>query len=374
MKSHFGNTKKPMRISIDISQSVYPRGVGRYTRELVSALLKINSANEYILFGTSLRQQKALKEFINSLKPNAKNLTTKLYPIPPTILEILFNMMHLSIDGFIGKIDVFHSSDWTQPATRAKKVTTIHDMIAVKFPELFDSKTIAVQKRRLKWVKKEVDRIIVVSENTKKDVIETLQIPDDKLDVIYEAASPIFHKRGEKEIETVKKKFGIEGEYLLMIITRSVQKVGKLFEAFKMIKKNYDVKLVIVGETLNDGEGIIQTGFVDDETLATLYSGAAVFVFPSSYEGFGLPVIEAMACEVPVVCSKTSSLSEIAGDAAIFVEPDSADDIALGVQKILSNKKFAQELSIKAKKQADKFSWVKTAEFTLKVYGKVLQV
>ena len=411
-----------MKICIDISQSVYPRGVGRYTRELVSHLLKINPSaspstsssssnlsdlgiedlslgvedlssgpkgseqvkNQYVLFGSSLRQQKTLKDFFNSIsdistssdissqklriKPQA---ISKFYPIPPTILEFLFNRFHLSIDAFVGKVDIFHSSDWTQPKSSAKKVTTIHDMIVYKFPQLFDSKTISVQKRRLAWVKKEVDKIIAVSDSTKKDIIEILQIPEEKIEVIYEAAAPIFYKRGEDEIEIAKKKFGIKKDYILTVNTRSSQKLAKLLEAFSVVRKDLDITLVVVGEKIQSYQDIINIGFVLDEDLARLYSGVSVFVFPSFYEGFGLPVLEAMACGAPVVCSNTSSLPEIAGKAAVYVNPNSKESIVEGVKKVLMDKKFAQELSKQSVNQASQFSWEKTARETLRVYEEV---
>lgn len=379
-----------MRICIDISQSVYQRGVGRYTRELVAHLLKIDQENEYVLFGSSLRQQKTLKKFINPLKPNpfdklrvspeqsrrtkTLNLKPKLYPIPPTILEILFNRFHLSIDPFVGKIDIFHSSDWTQPKTRAKKATTIHDMIAAKFPELFDAKTIAVQKRRLKWVKSEVDKIIAVSQNTKKDIVEVLQVPESKIEVIYEAATPAFYPRKEEEIEAVKKKFGIKKDYLLTVNTRTSQKITQLAEAFKILAKEFDVELVVVGEKIPDAEKIIQTGILADEDLARLYSGTSAFVFTSIYEGFGLPVLEAMVCGAPVICSATSSLPEVAGNAAVFVNPNSREEITEKVQKVLASNKFTQELSQASLNQANRFSWEKTAIQTLEVYNEVFKI
>ena len=246
-------------------------------------------------------------------------------------------------------------------------------MIVYRFPQLFDRKTISVQKARLEWVKKEVDKIVAVSQNSKKDIVETLQIPEKKIVVIYEAASSVFYPRNVKEIEAVKKKFGIKNDYILTVITRSSQKLGNLLGAFEKIKKDFKLQLVVVGEAPQKNQEIITPGFLNDEDLARLYSGASVFVFPSFYEGFGLPVLEAMACGAPVVCSNTSSLPEVAGEAGVYCDPNSENSIIDGVKKILMNKKFAQEKSQQSLRQAAKFSWEKTAKATLQVYEEVFE-
>ena len=173
-----------MKIGIDISQIVYEgTGVANYTRNLVENLLRIDKENEYILFFSSLRRRyKKLK-----IKYKKHKVKIKKFKIPPTFLDILWNRLHIfPIEWFIGKVDVFFSSDWTQPPTiSAKKVTTIHDLSIFKFPKEHHPKIVATQKRRLKWVKKECDLVICDSESTKKDVMEILKIPEDKLRVVY---------------------------------------------------------------------------------------------------------------------------------------------------------------------------------------------
>ncbi|OGD86950.1 hypothetical protein A2Z23_01670 [Candidatus Curtissbacteria bacterium RBG_16_39_7] len=363
-----------MRICIDISQIVYRGGVSRYTKELIFNLCKIDRDNKYVVFGSSLRQQKILNDFIDSLRSNTSKLKPKLYPIPPSISELLFNRIRLSIDPFIGKVDIFHSSDWTQPKTKARKVTTVHDLAPLKFPDQHHPKIVEVHKRRLELVKKEVDRIIAVSANTKKDLIEILRIPERKIVVIYEAPSDSFKPQREEEIGKVKNKFNIKKDYILTVATQGSRKnPAKLFEAYDLIKKDFDLELVVVGETAKgEREDIIRTGFLEDNDLAVLYSGAKVFAYPSIYEGFGLPVVEAMACGAPVVCSNISSLPEVGGDAAIYVDPNSSEDIASGVKKALRLSKADHEVTRKKSlDQAKKFSWDKTARETLKVYEEV---
>ena len=169
-----------MRIGIDVSQLAYPTtGVATYLRNLVKELIKKDTKNEYILFYSSLRRK--LEE-----KFDSKNVTVKKFKLPPSLLTILWNKLHIiPIETFIGPVDVFISSDWTQPPSKAKKVTILYDLIVYKYPKETSQKIIDVQKRKLAWVTKEVDRILCISKATKKDAEEILGIPSRKLTVVY---------------------------------------------------------------------------------------------------------------------------------------------------------------------------------------------
>lgn len=175
-----------MKIGIDISQIVYEgAGVGEYIRELVRALLTIDKENEYVLFFSSLRRNFQYSFFNFQSKP--KNLEIRVYKFPPTLLDFLWNRLHMfPIEWFVGDVDVFVSSDWTQPPTRkAKKVTILYDLIVFKYPNETDKKIVAVQKRRLAWVKKKCDKIFCISKSTKKDAMNVLNIEEERLRVIY---------------------------------------------------------------------------------------------------------------------------------------------------------------------------------------------
>src|SRR5258708_10565868 len=184
-----------MKIGIDISQLAHIGGVNTYTKNLTEELVK-NSKLDLTFFYSSLRK---------SYKGNLPNV--KKFRIPPTLLELLFNQVRLPIDGFIGEVDVFHSSDWIQPSTRAKKVTTYHDLVPLKFPQWSDPKIVAVHKRRLSLVEKEVDTVIAVSQATKKDLLEVSNIPSEKIVVIYEAADEQFKLQDNSKIENFKRQF-----------------------------------------------------------------------------------------------------------------------------------------------------------------------
>lgn len=175
-----------MRIGIDISQLAYEKsGVANYVKNLVYFLVQADTKNEYILFYSSLRKNFNFSIFNFQSKP--KNVIIKTYKFPPLFLDFIWNKLHIfPIENLIGDVDVFISSDWTQPPTRkAKKVTVLYDLIVYKYPEETGKKIVSVQKRRLKWVKRESDKILCISEATKKDAREILGIEEKQLMVVY---------------------------------------------------------------------------------------------------------------------------------------------------------------------------------------------
>jgi len=175
-----------VKIGIDISQIIYEgTGVAELVRNLVENLLRIDKKNEYVLFFSSLR--KNLKSQISNFKSTSQNLKIKTFRFPPILLDLLWNKLHiLPIEWLIGDVDIFITSDWTEPPTiRAKKATILYDLIVYKYPNETDRKIIEVQKRKLKWVKKESDLVLCISESTKRDAINFLRIDEKRLKVIY---------------------------------------------------------------------------------------------------------------------------------------------------------------------------------------------
>ncbi|MFC1711441.1 glycosyltransferase family 4 protein [Patescibacteria group bacterium] len=371
-----------MKIAIDASQILFGTGVSFYTSNLLKGLSAIDKKNEYIVFASSLRGNRVLKGLISSLSLTS-NFKSKIYTLPPTYFETFWNRLHIgNIERFVGNIDVFHSSDWTQPPVKqAKIVTTIHDLAVFKYPKFFPSRIIANQKLKLKWVKKEADAIIAVSNSTKKDIVKYLDINAKKIHVIHEAV-PIEHKLNATNdlILKLKKKYSLTN-YILFVGTIEPRKnLKNVIKAFKEITNKYPkVKLVVVGksgwkknmsglDTEKIEPKIKFLGNVDDKELALLYAGAKCFVYPSFYEGFGLPLLEAMNYGCPVITSKTSSLKEVAGKAALFANPKNHSEIAKNLKLVLNSKKIREKLVEEGKKQAAKFSWQKTAKQTLEVY------
>lgn len=356
-----------MKIAIDASSVLYGTGVSVYTKNLVENLLRIDKENEYILFGGSLRRIKNLKSILSKFK--ADNREIKVIPIPPTLGDLIWNRLHtLPIEKLLGDIDVFHSSDWTQPPSAALKVTTIHDLVPVKFPKLSDPKIVSTHERRFNWVKKEVDRIIVPSSVTANDLVK-MGADKGEIRVIPEAPDPSFIPANKSQIEKLKVRYRITGKYVLAVGVNPRKNTQRIIDAFEKIKAETGLKLIIIGYpylNLHERRGVIFTGHFPQQDLPTLYSGAEVLAYPSLYEGFGLPILEAFACKLPVVTSNFGSMAEVAGNAAVLVDPYDIDSIAEGLLKTMKNRNALIEKGLARVKH---FSWGKTAKETLKVYN-----
>lgn len=367
-----------MKIGIDISQIVHRTGVSFYTRSLIKALAKVDKKNQYLLFSGSLRQKKALQDFANEVQKINKNFKSKIISLPPTLAEPLFNRCHcFPIERLIGPIDVFHTSDWTEPPGKAAKVTTFHDLTFLKTGKEVHPRVLNAHRRRLSWVKKETDLIIAVSQATKRDAVEILGVKPNQVRVIYEAApEEVARIKDKKKIERIKKEYSIKGDYLLVSAPWQPRKNFKrIIQAFKMLS-DLSFSLVVVGYSeirIPWGEKkIIFTDFIPQgEKLNALYSGASCLVYPSLYEGFGLPILEAFICGCPVVTANVSSMPEVAGKAAILVNPRSVKDIVRGIKEAIEKKESLIKAGLKRVKQ---FSWKKAAKETLKVYEEAYQI
>lgn len=355
-----------MKLGIDISQSVYSGGVSFYTKNLVHALIRIDEKNSYKLFFSSLRQQLP-KEF--------NKYQVKKLPIPPSFLSLLWNKLHiLPIDFFIKNLDVFHSSDWTQPPTKKTAcVTTIHDLSFLDDPKSTHPKIYQTQVARLKWVKKEADQIIAVSQATKNEIVRLLKIDGKKINVIYEALNPDVEKYTQaNNKKIIPGSMKIDKPYIFAYGSPSPRKnIERLINAFKRFNSGQDYQLVIAGNMPSQFvNNVIFTGYLDRKTMLDLFSQSLALAYPSTYEGFGLPILEAFALEIPVLTSNCSSMKEISGNAALLIDPLSENEIRSGLKKITENKKLRKSLIAKGKKRLKNFSWEKCARETIKVYEK----
>jgi glycosyltransferase involved in cell wall biosynthesis len=356
-----------MKIGIDVSSIIYETGVSVYTYNLVKNLLSLDKKNDYVLFGGSLRRLGDLRKKTSEFEGNFE---TRLFPFPPTLGQLVWNYLHtLPVESFIGKVDIFHSSDWTQPPTSAFKVTTVHDLVPIKYPRLSHPRIVAAHRQRFKWVKKEADAVIVPSQETKKDLLE-MDLNEEKIFVIPEAPDPIIKPSSKEEVEELKRRYRISGKYLLGNGITPRKNTPRIIEAYERVRAGEELKLVIVGEPkmrVEPSPGVIFTGHVPLHELPIFFTGAEALIYPSLYEGFGIPILEAFICGVPVVTSNVSSMREISADAAILVDPYKVESIAEGIRKALSMKK---ELSKRGKERAKDFSWRQNAQSTLEVYQK----
>ena len=365
-----------MKIGIDISQIVYKGGVATYTQNLITSLLEIDKKNEYVLFGSSFGQYGKLISYLNDIKN--RNVEKKYFPIPLSMIELLTNVLHnVAIESWVGPLDVFHSSDWVQFPSRAKKITTIHDLVIYQKAAQTPKKIIEVHKRRLKWVKKECDVIIADSQSTKHDIMQHLNIPDNKINVVYLGVDRQFVPQSVQPIKETKEKYGIGSDYILVFGAPGFRKnVAGLVKAFQMLPNEISHTLVIIGKSdevdIQDNKRILNIDTVPFSHLPALYSGTSCFVYPSLYEGFGLPILEAMACGCMVVSSDRGSLKEIMITDNFLVDPEDIHDIAKNITAALKLSQNAREKRIEnGIAHAKKFTWEKCARQTLNIYEKV---
>ena len=341
-----------MKVGFDISQLAYKGGVVTYTKNLTEELSKISEL-EMIFFYSSMR-----RPYRGALK------NVKRFHLPSTALEIIFNKFRkIPIEKFIGSVDIFHSSDWVQPKTNAKKVTTYHDVVPLKYPQWSHPKVVSVHKRRLELVEKEIDMVIAVSESTKKDLLEISKIPEEKITVIYEGVDEKFKPQDKEDIENFRKKYNLPKEFIL-----AIGGVGERRNLTRIKEAVKSYNLVIAGETIP---------WIPEEELPLLYSASRIVLYPSLYEGFGLPILEAMACGTPVITSNVSSMPEVGGPAnagaVLYVNPEDEKEIERVVREVMESKGIREQMIKKGFLQAKKFAWEKCAKETAKVYQEVLK-
>ena len=321
-----------MRIGIDARfYGSLGKGLGRYTEKLISHLEKIDKENEYFIF--------LYKENFSEYTPRAKNFKKMLAPFRWYSWQEQFQWPWLL---YKHKLDLMHFPHFNVPLLYRKKfVVTIHDLILIHFPTLKNTTLVPL----LYWIKFWVYRwviksaikrsrsIITVSQFTKKDILENYPVSKDKIEVTYEAADD-FCLSNDISAESVLKKYGIISPYLLYVGNAYPHKnLERLVLAFKSVLKEYPSwRLVLVGREdffysrLNDLvrkekiDQVVFPGFVSDEDLPAVYSQASWYVFPSLYEGFGLPPLEAMKCGLPVLSSNQECLKEILGEAAVYID------------------------------------------------------
>jgi len=355
-----------MRLGIDISSLPYGTGVSRYTANLVRALTPLLPAPP-ILFGSSFGLYSNLEKSAQSLGGSAK-----LYHLPPKLVTFLFHSLNLPIEIFTGSVDVFHAWDWYLPTSKsAEIITTIHDLALFKFPDTAHPEILHHHRQVLTRLKNSNGRVIAVSQSTKDDLVTMMGFDAANITVVHNALP------SEQEISVipediaqVKKKYQLTKPYFLIVGTREPRKnVSKMISAWEHFRSEYDC--VVVGKEAwgeQKHPRVIYTGYVEGKELAALYQGAKALLYVSLYEGFGLPILEAFYHQLPVVTSNTSSLPEIAGDAASYANPQDVDSIIQSIEAIIEKPEYYKEKGVA---RLSAFSWEKTAKETLSVYQKV---
>jgi glycosyltransferase involved in cell wall biosynthesis len=382
-----------MRIGIDVRCLSDGRktGVEEYTLNLLHNLFEKDTKNEYILFFNSFKDPKINFDWTEKY-PNVK---IKKFRLPNKLLNLSFWYLGWpKIDKLIGGADVifFPNIIFGSVSKKAKMVVTIHDLSFERYPETFSLKKrlwhIFINPKKLC---RSADKIIAVSGSTKNDLVSIYHINPGKIIVIYSGISEKFKiiSRNEARMIEVKEKYGLPYKFILYLGTIEPRKnIGAIVRAYESLKKyaknnNLDnlekYKLIIAGHSgwmekkifseiseirkrLKNPEDIGIINFVKDEDKEYVLNLASLFVYPSFFEGFGFPPLEAMKCGVPVIVSNNSSFPETVGDAGIMVDPDRPEEIYTAMKEFFQSKEIQDKLREKGLKKAAGFSWEKTAE------------
>jgi glycosyltransferase involved in cell wall biosynthesis len=358
------------------SPAGHKSGIGYFTENLIKNLLNTYKEYDYKIVGNI---------FVNKIKPKVVAgkkghdlLLTRYIPSKiwnkAVIMGILPNIDLL----YKGSPDLVINFDFARvPVSRnIKTITVIHDLAYVVFPGYTEKKNLSNLRKVVPNSIKKSTRIVAVSESTKKDLIELFSLGSEKIDVVYNAVDQNkFYPT--KLSDKVKIKYGIPEKYFLYLGNIEPRKnIKGIIEAYTGLpdKITNEYKLVLAGgrgwnqDEINNAlnrstkkDNIIFTGYIDDADKPEIYSGSDIFLFPSHYEGFGLPILEAMACEVPVITAKNSSLKEVAGNAALYVDSKRPKELTEAIIKIVENKNIRNDLVKKGTLRAKEFSWKKSA-------------
>ncbi|HKW99427.1 MAG TPA: glycosyltransferase family 1 protein [Bryobacteraceae bacterium] len=382
-----------LKIAIDVRR-IRDFGIGTYIRNLVHALAQVDDHNRYVLVVSA-----ADARLLSGLPPNFE---TAPYDAPESGAS-----SHLAFPLFLRRLsaDVHHVPlnrvPWFMPRPY---VVTIHDMGSLLYGEP-DGMKKSMRRYRFRRGLLRANRVMAVSVATRRDVVQTLGIPADRVRLVYSAPSPEFFRHGhvadaraagpqteERERQRILERYQIHYPFLLYAGNIRPQKnIPRLVEAFAVVRNELashpvyaDLRLIIIGDEIARNPAVRRAvihsrvescarflGFVPFDTLRIFYECATAFVFPSLYEGFGLPPLEAMASGTPVITSNVSSLPEAVGDAAVMVNPENVFEIARGIRDVLLDTELRARLVAKGKQQAARFSWERTAREVLQIYEEV---
>jgi len=368
-----------VKIAID-ARKLRDYGIGTYVRNLLRYLSRLDKTTEYVLFCRA-EDCTTIEEFGENFR--AVPELARQY----SIKEQLRIPLDLRREG----IDLFHAPHYVLPALiPCKAVVTIHDCIHLRFPQYLPNRLGYAYARASMWIATHrSNRVLTVSEASKRDILKYFHVPERKIDVIYNGIDERFGEiPSPDEVLRVRERYQLNNPFVLYAGNIKPHKnLERLIEAFHLLRRNgHDtVKLLIIGDEISKYATLRRAvhryklhkhvrffGFVPDKTLAVLYRLAGVFVFPSLYEGFGLPPLEAMASGTPVITSNVSSLPEVVGDAALLIDPYEPAAIAQAMARVLTEPSLREDLRRRGLLRVKEFSWDRSVRRVHEIYQEVL--
>ena len=369
-----------MRVAID-ARKLHDFGIGTYTRNLLRHLARIDHDSEYVLL--------CHQSDLGIGAQLGTNFRTVLEPSPNYSIR---EQIHVPWVLQRERPDVFHAPHYVMPpAVRCRSLVTIHDCIHLMFPQYLPNRAAYVYARAAMWgATRRSDRILTVSEASKRDIVHFLNVRPEKIVVVHNAIDERFRVTpSEEAVARVRERYQLDHRFVLYVGNIKPHKnLVRLIEAFDGLRKRGfdELTLLIIGDEISKLPALRRAvhshklhkhvrflGYLPDDQLAILYRLAAVFVFPSLSEGFGLPPLEAMACGAPVVTSNVSSLPEVTGGAAVLVDPYDVESIVDGIARVLSDPALREELRVKGIARAQEFSWERSVARTRGIYQEVAE-
>jgi len=367
-----------VRIGIDV-RKLHDFGIGTYIRNLLRHLARLDRETEYVLLARPEDSQTldALGENFRTVSETSGN-----YSIAEQItIPWRLRREHVAL---------FHAPHYVlPPLVSCRSVVTIHDCIHLMFPQYLPNRlALAYARTSIAMASKRATRVLTVSESSKRDILRFVDVPADKIDVIHNAYDERFGvEPREEDVVRVRERYQLHDEFVLYAGNVKPHKnLGRLIEAFHLVRNRglQHLKLVLIGDEISKYAALRRAvhqhqlhkyvrflGYLPEETLAVMYRLAGVFVFPSLYEGFGLPPLEAMASGTPVVTSNVSSLPEVAGDAALLADPYDPAAIADAIYRVLTDESLRRDLRHKGLARAQQFSWEASVRRVLEIYRQV---
>ena len=372
-----------MKIAIDYTPAVRQiAGVGRYTRSLVQALIRTAPSDSYTLLYAGDASPSLRDSFKPDVAPGAEGtVALRRLPVPERLLNVLWNRWRVPLwaDLCAPGSAVFYSPNFVlPPLLHAKGVVTVHDLSFLRYPETHDPGLVSFLTMAVPRAVRAAELVLTDSEHTRQDAIALLGVPAEKTDVLLSAADPIFRPVDDPAaLEAMRRRRGLDRPYVLSVGTVQPRKnLPRLIAAVRLLREQTgeDVLLVHAGRRgwlYDEVEQAVQDHAMaasfrliedaDDSELRLLYAGAVALAYPSLYEGFGLPCVEAMACRCPVVASDASSVPEVVGDAGLLVEPTDVEALAEALTRCLGDSELRTMLIERGSAQAARFTWERSA-------------
>jgi glycosyltransferase involved in cell wall biosynthesis len=387
LSDHLENPVNPENLVVRIAIDAHAVGAKlggneSYAINLIEALAQIDSVNQYTIYVTTNEARERFHQRWPNFTIHSTLPHTPLIRIPLT----------LSAELRKHPVDVLHVQFTAPPFCPCPVVVSIHDLSFEHLPQTFNRRSRTQLRLTVRHSARRATRILSLSEHTRRDIIETYGINPARVSAIPLAAPQHFGPVTDKsELQRVRHNYGIDGEYILCVGSIQPRKnLARLVKAYASLRGDISQdklpKLVLVGKcawlydetlrTLDETgvrDAVVLTGYVPEADLPALYSGALCFVYPSYFEGFGLPPLEAMKCGAPVIVGNQTSLPEVVGDAALTVDPFAVEEIASAMKRLINDPALRQELSVKGQSRANAFSWRETARKTLLVYQEVVK-